>query len=452
MLFFSVYSVCSVVSFFKQMSDKQHYQQKFERIAKQTLFPVLEEETQSFVREQACYYRFTLQELRQITEYANDLKMWGGEQIEQLWPSFSRNSQDPRQQKKLLMKHIGQEWQRQRQRPNRYPARKEHRQLPVKVEVSVAKKEQLGLGYCPVASPKTRCCNLLTLDAVDNCGYGCSYCSIQSFFTGNEVAFDSHFGEKLKQIPIDPERIYHIGTGQSSDSLMWGNSNRVLDDILEFAGDHPNVILELKTKSANISHLLKSELPPNLICSWSLNPQTIIDNEEHGSASLQKRLDAARQLAAKGCVVGFHFHPMIHYQQWREGYAEIFQKIQQDFSPQQVAMISLGTLTFIKPVIKKIRQQGFSSQILKMPMVEADGKLSYPDEIKLEMFSHAWQSFSSEWQEQVFFYLCMENQRLWKPVFGYEYASNDAFEQAMKSSYMQKIDITTKERTTKSTK
>ena len=428
-------------TFFVPMSDKHHYRQKFERIADQTLFPVLEPGTQSFVRKQACYYRFTLQELRQITEYANDLKMWGGEQIEDTWPSIKHGSQEIRQQKKLLMKHIDQEWEQQRQQPNRYPAHKEQRQLPLKAEVSVARKEQLGLGFCPVASPKTRCCNLLTLDAVDNCGYGCSYCSIQSFFTGNEVTFDSHFSEKLKQIPIDPERIYHIGTGQSSDSLMWGNSNGVLDAIIDFAGDHPNVILELKSKSANISHLLKSELPPNLICSWSLNPQTVIDNEEHGSAALQKRLDAARQLAANGAVIGFHFHPMIHYQQWREDYAEIFQQIQQSFTPQQVAMISLGTLTFIKPVIKKIRQQGFSSQILKMPMVEADGKLSYPDDIKLEMFSHAYGSFSREWREQVFFYLCMENQRLWKPVFGHKYASNDEFEQAMKSSYMHKVEV-----------
>lgn len=439
MLLLCVYSVCSLISVLVPMSNKHDYQQKFDRIVGQTLFSALTPKAQSFVRNQACHYRFTQQELRRITEYANDLKMWGEQQIKEMWPSIKQQPKDIRQQKKQLMRLIDQHHEQLRRQSNSYPAGSVPRQLPLKVEVSVTRKERLGLGFCPVASPKTRCCNLLTLDAVDNCGYGCSYCSIQSFFTGNEVAFDSHFGEKLKQIPIDPERIYHIGTGQSSDSLMWGNSNGVLDAIIEFAGDHPNVILELKTKSANISHLLKSELPPNLVCSWSLNPQTIIDNEEHGSASLQKRLDAARQMAAKGVVVGFHFHPMIHYQQWREDYAEIFKQIQELFAAEQVAMVSLGTLTFIKPVIKKIRQQGFHSQILKMPMVEADGKLSYPDEIKLEMFSHAWQCFSEEWREQVFFYLCMENQRLWEPVFGYSYASNDEFEQEMKSSYLQKI-------------
>ncbi|MEN8214026.1 MAG: spore photoproduct lyase family protein [Pseudomonadota bacterium] len=423
------------------MSDKDLYLQKFERIAPQTLYSGLNPATQSFVRDQACRYRFTLQELRLVTEFANDLQMWDGEQIDELWPSLTSLQDNARQRKKALFRRLDRQREQLLQQPNHYPAVKERLQLPLKAEVSVTRKEQLGLGFCPVASPKTRCCNLLTLDAVDNCGYGCSYCSIQTFFTGNAVSFDSHFGEKLKQLPIDPERIYHIGTGQSSDSLMWGNSNGVLDALLEFCHEHPNVILELKTKSANISHLLKSELPPNLICTWSLNPQRIIDNEEHGAASLQKRLEAARRMADKGAVIGFHFHPMIHYRQWREEYAAIFRQIQHDFMPQQVAMISLGTLTFIKPVIKKIRQQGFSSQILKMPLVEADGKLSYPENIKLEMFSHAYRSFPPAWREQVFFYLCMENQRLWKPVFGREYTSNDAFEQAMKSSYLRKIEV-----------
>lgn len=74
-----------------------------------------------------------------------------------------------------------------------------------------------------------------------------------------------------------------------------------------------------------------------------------------------------------------------------------------------------------------------------MPLVEADGKFSYPEEIKQELFSFAYRSFSEEWKQSVFFYLCMENQRLWKPVFGFEYASNEAFEQAMKTSYCEKI-------------
>lgn len=294
------------------------------------------------------------------------------------------------------------------------------------------------MGYCPVASQRTRCCNLLTLDAVENCGFGCSYCGIQAFYNDREIHFDSRFADKLNALDLDPERIYHIGTGQSSDSLMWGNRFGVLDALMDFARRHPNVILELKTKSKNIAYLLKNPIPGNVICTWSLNPSRIIENEEHLTAPLDERLAAARRAADRGIIVGFHFHPMVHYADWKADYADLFARVESGFKPAEVALVSLGTLTFTKSVIRRIRNGGFKTRILQMPLTESDGKLSYPDEIKLELFSHAYGSFAA-WKDRVFFYLCMENQRLWRPVFGFEYPSNQVFEEAMKASYLEKI-------------
>ncbi|MCP3689353.1 MAG: DNA photolyase, partial [Gammaproteobacteria bacterium] len=280
-----------------------------------------------------------------------------------------------------------------------------------------------------------------TLDAVENCGYGCSYCSIQSFFDGKQISFDSSFSDKLQNLALEPEQTYHIGTGQSSDSLMWGNSHGVLDGLIDFARTNSNVILELKTKSANVGHLLRAQAPRNMIFTWSLNTPTLIHHEEHGTASLEKRLDAARRVADAGHIVGFHFHPIIHYENWRVHYSAVVEQVTSRFSVDEVALVSLGTLTYIKSVMREIRKKAIPSQILKMPLVDADGKLSYPDELKLSMFRHVYHAFPASWQESVFYYLCMENQRLWKPVFGFDYASNDEFETAMKQSYMAKIDF-----------
>jgi len=414
------------------------YQMKFESIAAQTLFPRLPPKQQAFLREISHQHRFTLQELRQVSEIAHDLEMWNCGSIQQQWPEITANS-DPKQIKKVALEKLRAYSDALKREPNRYPKSAGISVAETRARIIHREKPRLGLGFCPVASTKTRCCNLLTLDAVDNCGYACSYCSIQSFFSDHQVYFDPEFPNKLAALEIERDRTYHIGTGQSSDSLMWGNSLGVLDALLTFAAKHPNVILELKTKSANISHLLKNDPPPNLICTWSLNPQTVVDYEERGSAPLDKRLDAGQQLAEQGTLVGFHFHPMIQYSEWRRDYSGIFTRLQRDFDPNRVAMVSFGTLTFIKQVMRKIRERGANSQILKMPLVEADGKFSYPEEIKQELFSFAYRSFSEEWKQSVFFYLCMENQRLWKPVFGFEYASNEAFEQAMKTSYCEKI-------------
>jgi spore photoproduct lyase len=400
----------------------------------------LARDQRDFLLHQAQDYRFTQQELKQLCDIAVDLNMWGAGSLASIWPDSIERRFAPKQRRRLLLEQVRRHWQSLKDKPFHYP------EIPVsngysadRIKRVSVEKEQLGLGYCPVASVRTRCCNLLTLDAVENCGFDCSYCSIQSFYHGDEVRFDSRFAEKLAALEIDPQRIYHIGTGQSSDSLMWGNQGGMLDALLAFAERHPNVILELKTKSKNISHLLKHQVPPNVLCTWSLNPQPVIDNEEHLSASLEARLHAARRLADKGVLVGFHFHPMIRYADWQADYGALMQRLTETFTADEVALVSLGTLTYIKPVIKQLRARvGFKSRILQMPMVEADGKLSYPEAIKREMFSFAYHALAP-WHERVFFYLCMENHRLWQPVFGYDYPSNQAFEEAMKQSYLQKI-------------
>ncbi len=423
------------------MQQKPSYAEKLSAMIQQTGLERLPEEQRQFIIEQAARFRFTQQELRQLGDMALDLNMWGEASIQVVWPAIQHENRSHKQHRQQLLGTIKAHWQALREKPNEYPATFiETTYQAERIKRIAVDKPQLGLGSCPVASPRTRCCNLLTLDAVENCGFDCSYCSIQSFYHGDEVRFDSQFAEKLQRLEIDPNKTYHIGTGQSSDSLMWGNQGGILDALVAFAERHPNVLLELKTKSKNISYLLKNRIPANILCTWSLNTPTLISNEEHLSASLEQRLDAAHRLADKGVLVGFHFHPMIHYDHWREDYAEVFSRLTEQFTPNEVVLVSLGTLTYIKPVIKKLRSRaGFKSKILQMPMVESDGKLSYPDQIKRDMFSFAYQSLAP-WHDRVFFYLCMENQRLWQPVFGYEYATNDEFEQAMKASYQHKIE------------
>ncbi|VAX09528.1 Spore photoproduct lyase [hydrothermal vent metagenome] len=413
------------------MKSHKPYKQKFTTISSQTIFPLLTEDEQHFIRTQAETMRFTLQELRQVCEITRDLNMWEGATIQQIWPALET--------KKHLIKELKSHWADLKNNAIQYPDTQDSSNLPTqKLKLATIAKERLGLGYCPVASPRTRCCNLMTLDAIDNCGFDCSYCSIQAFYHENKIFFDQGFADKLQALELDPNETYHIGTGQSSDSLMWGNKHGILDALCQFAHANPNVILELKTKSKNINYLLEHEIPPNIICTWSLSTPTLISNEEHRTATLEDRLDAARQVANQGILVGFHFHPMIHYSHWQEDYSAIFSSLQTMFSPPEVALVSLGTLTFTKGVIKQIRQRGLKSKILQLPLVETSGKLSYPDEMKLEMFSHVYNSLST-WHDEVFFYLCMENNRLWQPVFGYEYPTNEDFEIAMKRHYMGKV-------------
>jgi len=384
-------------------------------------------------------YNFTVSQKAILKNIQKDFLMWNEKSMEELFPKDIEEKYKAKQLSKKLFEYYVNIHIKLKNKPNDYKNFDEVKYSSRKYSFHEIEKEGIGLGACPVASEGTRCCNLLTLDAVESCGFDCSYCSIQSFYNQNKIGIDKDFKEKLKNLKLDPNQTYHIGTGQSSDSLMWGNRDGILDALFEFAKQNPNVILEFKTKSNNISYFLENEVPKNIICTWSLNTPTIIKNEEHLTATLEQRIASAKALADKGVLVGFHFHPIVQYENYLADYGEIYKTLQETFEPSQVVLISFGTLTFIKPVIKKLRERELKTKILQMPFETINGKQSYSLETKKEMFKHAYDSFKS-WHGKVYFYLCMEDHSLWKDVFGYEYSSNNQFEDFMVSNYMGKIN------------
>ena len=289
---------------------------------------------------------------------------------------------------------------------------------------------------CPVDGEKTRCCKLRTLDAVMQCAFGCSYCSIQAFYNENEIRIVSNLREKLERMEIGDD-VWHIGTGQASDSLLLGDDYGTLSALATFAEKHPNIVLEMKSKAGR--DVFNRPWPRNMVFTWSLNAPTIIEKEEHFTASLSERLRMAQKARDNGNLVGFHIHPMFYFKGWEKEYGEVVEAIVSNFRPEEICMIGIGTLTFTKAVIKRLREMGQESKVLQMELTEAAGKYSYPLDKKEKMFRHIYASFPEEYRKGVFFYLCMEDPTLWKPVLEREYSSDKEFEMDMKKNYLRKI-------------
>jgi spore photoproduct lyase len=375
-------------------------------------------------------HAFSYSQVRQICLWVLDSRQWGCE--------LNKPHNDPPLSRQEFFAQLKKHYQ-DLQKERNYNVSPLRRKIPPAVKVPVTSPKRI-LGDCPVASTKTRCCNLQTLDAVTRCAYDCTYCSIQAFYHQNQVQFAENLEESLGSLELDPEEYYHIGTGQSSDSLVWGNHEGLLEQLFTWAQANPNVVLELKTKSAKIKEALALGIPRNVLTTWSLNPQRVIDWEEGGTASLDQRLDAARAVAESGAYVGFHFHPIITYQGWEKDYLALSQRLQDAFDPQQVVTLSFGSLTYSKKVINQIRGRKIRTRILQMPLVEAAGKWSLPLEEKVKIFSSMVNSFAP-WRSKVYFYLCMEDPRLWPQVFGWDYPDNKAFQSDMISHYRQKMGL-----------
>jgi len=397
---------------------------------KKTLYASLDESAKTFIDALSLAHQFTFQEFRRLVEVSRDLSMWGEEKLPECWArikgALPPSLEDP-ELKTRLLKSLDKQINDLKNKPKVYRPSTTARKRTTELKLSTEKSEKNVFGDCPVASPKTVCCNLKTIDAVENCAFECSYCTIQTFY-GDKVVFDSNFSEKLAKLELEPERFYHIGTGQSSDSLVWGNREGILDALCDFAAKHPNILLEFKTKSDQVDYFMTHTVPRNIVCSWSLNTETIVNEEEHFTATLQQRLAAARKVADRGIRVAFHFHPMVYYAGWQADYPELAQKVQAMFSQEEVLFLSFGSVTFIKPVIKEIRQRERATKILQMEMVkDPHGKLTYPAEVKTAQFRAMYKAFSP-WHDSVFMYLCMEHASFWDEVFGWHYPTNEEFE------------------------
>lgn len=267
------------------------------------------------------------------------------------------------------------------------------------------------------------CCHYLTVAFASNCHYECSYCILQDYLKNNPsitlyANVDEILGSIGEKISGQPDTLFRVGTGEMADSLALDDITHLSGELIPFAAAQKNLLLELKTKSATIENLLDLDHRGKTVISWSLNPQTFIDAEEHKTASLEERLGAARRVANCGYPVGFHFDPLLALPGWREEYTGLIERVSSEFQEDEVAWISLGSLRFT-PGLKKIVVDRFP----KSPLIygelfpSADGKVRYFREVREELYRHV-RTLVEEAYPHVPNYLCMETRQVWEKVYG----------------------------------
>lgn len=271
---------------------------------------------------------------------------------------------------------------------------------------------------CPGARPGLSCCNYFVLNLGLQCDMNCSYCYLQSFINTPLMTVYTNIDEAIEELEnlklIHEKDNFRIGTGEVIDSLSLDDLTLYSRQLIDFFKTVPNWKLELKTKSSKVDHFLNLGPAKNVIASWSVNPQYIIESEEHGTASLKNRLLAAKKCLDSGFSLSFHIDPMIWHPEWKKNYSQLVNEITQVFSPSDVLVLSVGALRF-QPEQKAIMRErfGFKSWVTRAEVFpSSDGKLRYDKKLRLEMFDYIVKEFKDKnplWN--IFF--CMETPETW---------------------------------------
>ena len=189
-----------------------------------------------------------------------------------------------------------------------------------------------------------------SLEIAEGCSLKCIYCILKTYLSHNSIRISGNFFDQLESIHAaisshkDP---LFISTGILTDSLLIQSIFPYFEGIAYLARKNPNALFEFRSKIADLSFLDKNhQHGGNIIFSWSMSPQYIIDQTEAGVASMEKRIGAAMHACAYGYKIGFHLDPIINYPQWKNKYCELLEYIFDSIAPTHIQYFSLGTLRF----------------------------------------------------------------------------------------------------------
>ncbi len=275
---------------------------------------------------------------------------------------------------------------------------------------------------CPGTSGHI-CCGYQILDLMSNCPMDCSYCILQSYLNNPVVTIFINLPDLIDELEKASRQaastFLRVGPGELSDSLALDYLTHFSGELVTWFANHRNSILELKTKSDRIDHLLDLAHGGRTVISWSLNSPSIIHAEEHGTPSLSERLLAARRCQDAGYPVGLHFDPLIFEDSWERHYEDTVRQAFRILDPKRVIWISMGGLRF-PPSLRPVVQERFpESRILLGELFPGkDGKLRYVETIRVEIFRKMLSWFRGI-DPSLFVYLCMETQEVWEAVFGW---------------------------------
>jgi spore photoproduct lyase len=245
---------------------------------------------------------------------------------------------------------------------------------------------------CP-GSPGMVCCNYRLLNTGFGCLYDCTYCYLQSFLNSFGLMVFSNPDRSLEELRqfVDsaaPGTVCRIGTGEYTDSMMIDRVTGYARRAIGICSGHPGMMLECKTKSSDIDHLLDLPDKGSAVMAWSVNTPEMIARYEKDTATLEERLDAAAKAAAAGYYLAFHFDPLIRHAGWIDGYRRVVAMIFARCPADRVVWISLGGFRYA-PDFAGVMQLRFPDERLTLEEMfpGPDGKLRYAPQVRCEIYA-----------------------------------------------------------------
>ena len=227
-----------------------------------------------------------------------------------------------------------------------------------------------------------------------NCPFHCEYCYLQGMYpSANLVLFlnlEDYFSDCRRL--IKEKGSLYLCISYDTDLLALEELYPFVERFARFLEKEPNLRIEVRTKAGGESlfrRLLKMHLSQDakkrLIFAFTLSPEKIVSEAEHGTVGLKGRLKAVKMAMEEGFTLRLCFDPMLYHADWGRLYSALLETVFREIPMEKLYDVSVGSFRISESYLKTMTKSCGASPYISFPYENTDGYYHYPKELLLKM-------------------------------------------------------------------
>ena len=227
-----------------------------------------------------------------------------------------------------------------------------------------------------------------------NCPFHCEYCYLQGMYpSANLVLFlnvEDYFSDCQRL--IKEKGSLYLCISYDTDLLALEELYPFVERFARFLEKEPNLRIEVRTKAGGESLFqrirkmqLSEDAKKRLIFAFTLSPEKIVSEAEHGTAGLKGRLKAIKMAVEEGFTLRLCFDPMLYHADWERLYTKLLETVSREIPMEKLYDVSVGSFRISESYLKSMTKACGTSPYTSFPYENTDGYYHYPKELLLKM-------------------------------------------------------------------
>ncbi|MCH5268451.1 MAG: radical SAM protein [Lachnospiraceae bacterium] len=221
---------------------------------------------------------------------------------------------------------------------------------------------------------------------VMNCVYDCEYCYLKGMYPSAHMVVFVNLEDVFRELEklLQKHGVY-LCVSYDTDLPALEELTGFVQEWEVFAAAHEGLRMEIRTKCGR-QDLWDSLSPnPRVIYAFTLSPEYVAREYEHGTSTLDMRVGSAKKAIEKGFSVRLCFDPMLYCPNWKREYQEMLVRVFGQIKPEELVDVSIGSFRISQDYLKSMRKSAPLSPVVQFPYENRQGVYQYPEALKREM-------------------------------------------------------------------